>query len=86
MQQIEEKSKPYPFKLGCQNDRICQYLLSGKRLKNYEFREKFNVLAYNQRISEIRQHGFDVHCEQIGDSGVWVYWIPKISKTQGATE
>ena len=38
MQQIEEKSKPYPFKLGSQNDRITQYLLSGKRLKNYEFR------------------------------------------------
>ena len=79
MQQIEEKSKPYPFKLGSQNDRICQYLLSGKRLKNYEFREKFNVLAYNQRISEIRKH-FNVQCEQIGDKSVWVYWIPRTSR------
>lgn len=76
MNEIEKESKPYPFKHGSQCDRICQYLLSGKRLKNYEIHTLFKVVSHTARISELRKHGFHVVGEQIHD-GVWEYYIPR---------
>ncbi len=49
MQQLDPKNKPYPFKKGSQCDRIVQYLLTGKPIKNYEIREKFRCLSHTAR-------------------------------------
>lgn len=76
------KNGKYPFKKGSQNDQIVQYLLQGKSLYNWEMREKFNCLAHTARINEIRNHGFDVQCEQVGDSSVWRYWLPQAEIVQ----
>lgn len=81
MNEVSKKCK-YPFKKGSQNDQIVQYLLTGKSLYNWEFREKFNCLAHTTRINEIRNAGFDVRCEQVNDTGVWRYWLPVADVSQ----
>ena len=80
MPEIIQKDKHYPFRNGSQCDRICQALLKGEVLDNWEIRERFKCLSHTRRISEIRAKGFDVRSEQVGNSGVWRYWIPKIEQ------
>lgn len=71
-----KQDKPYPFKKGSQCDRILQFLLTGKSVRNFEMREMFRCLSHTKRISELRSHGFDVQSEQL-ENGVWRYWLPE---------
>nr|WP_038334686.1 helix-turn-helix domain-containing protein [Kingella kingae] len=79
MQPINPKDKPYPFKKGSQCNRIVQYLLTGKPIKNYEIREKFRCLSHTARISEIMAHGFDVQAVLVDrEQGIFEYWLPQV--------
>ncbi|WP_038320763.1 helix-turn-helix domain-containing protein [Kingella kingae] len=79
MQPINPKDKPYPFKKGSQCDRIVQYLLTGRRIKNYEIREEFCCYSHAARISEIRAHGFAVQAVLVDrEQGIFEYWLPQV--------
>lgn len=58
-----------------------------RKVKNYEFTQ-MGILRYSSRISEIREQGITVNKERLYDkqgkaTGVFVYWIPRITSKDG---
>ncbi len=66
-----------PYQYGTQKWKVMDSLLRGP-VRNYEI-VNMRVLKYTNRLSEIRQDGFDIQAKDIGN-GVWEY---KLIREQG---
>jgi len=46
----------------------------GRRLSTRDIIERAHVVAVNSAIHELRENGFDVHCERVSRTE-WHYWL-----------